>query len=141
MKDKQASSEGDAWVMSFTEAEDRLLQNGMRRRCLSILKTLRDRNFDSLAITNYVLKSLVLHECEKHPNEHEWSDDISLGDRLNGILLQLISCLQCRRCPHYFLPNVYLFKYKSNQLLHHSAKQCWRLTREMLINSQCLDKL
>ncbi|CAF1369000.1 unnamed protein product [Adineta steineri] len=141
MKDKQASSEGDAWSMSFTEAEDRLLQTGTRRKCLSLLKTLRDRNFDLIPITNYVLKSLVLYECEKHPNEHEWSDDITLGDRLNGILLQLISCLQCRKCPHYFLPNVDLFKGKSILALDNAAKQCWRLTREMLINSQCLDTL
>ncbi|CAF1052197.1 unnamed protein product [Rotaria sp. Silwood1] len=141
MKDKQASSEGDAWIISFTEAEDRLLQNGTRRKCLSILKTLRDRNFDTIPITNYVLKSLILYECEKHPNEHEWSDEQTLGDRLNGILLQLISCLQCRKCPHYFLPNVDLFKGKSIQTLDYAAKQCWKLTREMLINSHCLDKL
>ena len=141
MKDKQASSEGDAWVMSFAEAEDRLLQDGTRRKCLSILKTLRDRNFDAMPITNYVLKCLVLYECEKHPNEHEWCDESTLGDRLNGILLQLISCLQCRKCPHYFLPNVDLFKGKSTQSLDSTAKQCWRLTREMLINSHCLDRL
>ena len=141
MKDKQASSEGDAWVMSFTEAEDRLLQNGTRRKCLSILKTLRDRNFESSPITNDVLKSLVLYECEKHPNEFEWCDDLTLGDRLNGILLQLISCLQCRKCPHYFLPNVDLFKGKSIQSLDHAAKQCWQLTRQMLIDNHCLDRL
>jgi hypothetical protein len=141
MKDKQASSEGDAWIMSFTEAENRLLQNGTRRKCFSILKTLRDRNFDSIPITNDVLKSLILYECEKHPNEYEWSDEITLGDRLNGILLQLISCLQSRKCPHYFLPNVDLFKGKSLQLLDNTTKQCWHLTREMLIDRQCLDRL
>ena len=141
MRDKQASSEGDAWIVSFTEAEDRLLQHGIRRKCLSILKTLRDRHFDSIPITNYVLKSLVLYECEKHPHEHEWSEDLMLGDRLNGILLQLISCLQCRKCPHYFLPNVDLFKGRSVQLLNYASKQCWNLTRQMLINSHCLDQL
>jgi hypothetical protein len=141
MKDKQASSEGDAWIMSFTEAEDRLLQNGTRRKCFSTLKTLRDRNFDPIPITNDVLKSLVLYECEKHPNEYEWSDEITLGDRLNGILLQLISCLQCRKCPHYFLPNVDLFRGRPIQLLDHAAKQSWRLTREMLIDSHCLGRL
>ena len=97
--------------------------------------------FHAYKITNYVLKSLVLYECEKHPNEQEWCDDITLGDRLNGILLQLISCLQCRKSPHYFLPNVDLFKGKSVQSLDSAAKQCWRLTREMLINSHCLDRL
>ena len=35
--------EGDAWVISFLEAENRLLIGGCRRKCLSILKTLRDQ--------------------------------------------------------------------------------------------------
>jgi len=142
MKDKQASSEGDSWVMSFLEAEDRLLQDGSRRKCLSLLKTLRDRHLDlpGQPITNYVMKTLILYECEKHPRELDW-DELSLGDRLNGIFLQLISCLQCKKCPHYFLPNVDLFKGKSTQSLDNAAKQTWRLTRELLINSRSLDKL
>ena len=40
-----------------------------------------------------------------------------------SLLLQLISCLQCRKCPHYFLPNVDLFKGKSIQSLDNAAKQ------------------
>ena len=35
--------EGDAWVISFLEAENRLLIGGCRRKSLSILKTLRDQ--------------------------------------------------------------------------------------------------
>lgn len=141
MRDKQASSEGDAWVISFTEAEDRLLQDGTRRKCLALLKALRDRHLDSSTITNYILKCLVLFESEKHPHEHEWSDERTLADRLNGVLLQLISCLQCRKFPHYFLPNVDLFRGKSLQALDQAARQCWHLIREMLINSQCFDRL
>lgn len=38
--------EGDAWVLSFAEAENRLLQGGCRKKCLSLLKTLRDRHLD-----------------------------------------------------------------------------------------------
>ncbi|CAF0974653.1 unnamed protein product [Didymodactylos carnosus] len=142
MKDKQASSEGDSWVMSFCEAEDRLLQDGSRRKCLSLLKTLRDRHLDlpGQPVTNYTMKTLMLYECEKHPRELDW-DELCLGDRLNGVLLQLISCLQCRKCPHYFNPNVDLFKGKSTQCLDNAAKQCWRLTRELLINSRSLEKL
>ncbi|CAF1381025.1 unnamed protein product, partial [Rotaria magnacalcarata] len=33
-----------------------------------------------------------LYEYEKHPNEHEWCDEQTSGDRPNEILLQLISC-------------------------------------------------
>ena len=142
MKDKQSAAEGDAWVMSFKYAEDRLLYGGCRRKCLSILKALRDRHFDvpGQPISSYHLKTLLLYECEKHPRELEW-DDTCLGDRLNGILLQLISCLQNRRCPHYFLPNVDLFKGKSTTAMDNAAKQVWRILRELLTNPKSLEKL
>lgn len=109
--------EGDAWVLSFTEAENRLLLSCPgRKKTLSILKTLRDRHLDCLPgnpVSAYHLKTLVLFECEKHARESEWEES-AIGDRLLGILLQLISCLQSRRCPHYFLPNLDLFKGRSH---------------------------
>ena len=142
MKDKQSAAEGDAWVMSFTEAENMLLQGGCRRKCLSILKSLRDKHLDipGQPIMNYHMKTLLLYECEKHPREIEW-DETCLGDRINGILLQLISCLQNRRCPHYFLPNLDLFKGKSHSAMDQAAKQSWRILRELLTNSKSLEKL
>ncbi|QQP37997.1 Protein mab21like [Caligus rogercresseyi] len=76
--------------------------------------------------------------CEKHPREADW-EEASLGDRINGILLQLISCLQSKRCPHYFLPALNLFKGRSPTALENAAKQTWRLTRELLINSRALE--
>lgn len=142
MQGKQSAMEGDAWVMSFTEVESRLLLGGCRRKCLSILKTLRDRHLElpGNPVTNYHIKTLVLYECEKHPQDAEW-DDSCLGDRINGIFLQLISCLQCRRCPHYFLPHLDLFKGKAPSALENAARQVWRLTRELLTNSRALEKL
>ena len=38
--------EGDAWVISFSEVQKMLLLGGARKKCLSILKTLRDRHLD-----------------------------------------------------------------------------------------------
>ncbi|XP_013793198.1 protein mab-21-like [Limulus polyphemus] len=142
LQGKQSAMEGDAWVLNFSEAEDRLLAGGCRKKCLSILKTLRDRHLDlpGNPVTTYHIKTLLLYECEKHPRELEW-DEICLGYRLNGILLQLISCLQCRRCPHYFLPHLDLFKGKSATTLENAAKQCWRLMRELLTDSRSLEKL
>lgn len=139
---KQTAMEGDAFIMNFNDAEDRLLQNGCRKKCLSILKTLRDRHLDLTGnpVSNYHMKTLLLYECEKHPREIEWVD-MCLFDRINGILLQLISCLQCRKCPHYFLPNLDLFRGKSAASLEAAAKQTWRLTRELLTNSRSLDAL
>jgi hypothetical protein len=139
---KNAAMEGDAWVLNFAEAENRLLQGGYRKRCLSILKTLRDRHLDLPGdpITYYHMKNLLLYECEKHPREVEW-DENSVGDRINGIFLQLISCLQCRRCPHYFLPNLDLFKGKPANTLDSTAKHVWRLCRELLTNPKAFDRL
>ena len=44
-------------------------------------------------VTVHVLQTLVLYECEKHPREEDW-EDAHIGDRISGILMQLISCLQ-----------------------------------------------
>ena len=142
MKDKQSAAEGDAWVISFQQAEMILLLGGCRRKCLSILKTLRDKHLDlpGKPIENYHMKTLLLYECEKHPREMEW-DETCLGDRINGILLQLISCLQNRKCPHYFLPGLDLFRGKSSSSMDNAAKQTWRILRELLTNSRCLEKL
>ena len=40
------TSENDAWLLCFNDAENILLSGGCRKTCLSILKTLRDRNLD-----------------------------------------------------------------------------------------------
>lgn len=79
------SVEGDAWWMSFTNAEDILLSTGCRRKVFSILKTLRDTHLDfpNTPINNYVVKTLLLFECEKHPFDNNWSD-LEMGDRLIG---------------------------------------------------------
>lgn len=142
MKEKQSAAEGDAWVVSFLQAESILLAGGCRRKCLSILKTIRDRHLDlpGNPVDGYHVKTLLLYECEKHPHEMEW-DEGCLGDRVNGILLQLISCLQNRRCPHYFLPNLDLLRGKSASALDSAAKHTWRILRELLTNSRSLEKL
>ena len=41
----------------------------------------------------YILQTLMLYECEKHPREEDWEDS-HIGDRISGTLMQLISCLQ-----------------------------------------------
>ena len=141
--DKQSSStEGDAWVISFYHVEEMLLLGGCRKKCLSVLKCLRDKHLDMPGhpVENYHIKTLLLFECEKHPRENEWTETC-IGDRINGILLQLISCLQNRRCHHYFLPNLDLFKGKSHAALDAAAKQVWRILRELITNSRCLERL
>ena len=60
---------------------------------------------------------------------------------LSNLHLQLVSCLLCKRCPHYFLPNLDLFRGKSPSALEGAAKQVWRLTRELLTNTRAFEKL
>jgi len=81
-----------------------------------------------------------LYECEKHSREEEW-EEAHVGDRISGILMQLISCLQCRRLPNFFLQNVNLFKGKSPQLMDNAAKITWKLFRELLTNPEALQTL
>jgi hypothetical protein len=140
---QQSSSEGDSWVISFADAEDKLLGvGGNRRKCMSILKTLRDRHLDlpGQPVNYYTLKTLVLYECEKHPYDYEWEDGM-LGDRVNSITLQLIACLQSRKCPAYFLSQVDMFRGKDMRHLDLASKLTWRLQRELIFNSRSLDDL
>lgn len=62
-------------------------------------------------------------------------------DRTLGILVQLISCLQNRRCPHYFLPALNLYKGLSPAALDTAAKRVWSLLRDIMFNSKALEKL
>ncbi|CAI4232503.1 unnamed protein product [Auanema sp. JU1783] len=139
---KQTNSmEGDAWAMNMLGAENALI-SGTRRKTLSILKCLRDRHLDfsGTPITNYILKTLLLYECEKHCADYEWEDQ-NLGDRIIGILLQLVSCLQCRRCAHYFMPQLDLLRGKPIHLIDQGSKMAWNLVRKMMLNARALEAL
>lgn len=89
-KQPNSTMEGDAWAMNLTQAEDLLLSHLNRRKVFSILKTLRDRHLDypGSPITNYIMKTLVLFECEKHIGDHEWHD-YCMADRVIGKSLLL----------------------------------------------------
>lgn len=139
---KGASSEGDAWLLNFSEAEDMLFATAGRRLCLSMLKTLYDKHLDlpGKPLEYVHLVMLLLYECEKHPMEVEWSDE-ALVDRINSTLLQLVSCLQCRKCPHFFLKGVDLFGCKSKQALDSAAKQVWNIARDIATNPGSFDTL
>lgn len=136
------AAEGDAWVLDFFEGEELLLHANCRKQCLAVLKTLFERHLDlpDKPIQPSLMKTLLLYECEKHPCEDEWREN-SLGERINAILLQLISCLQCHRCPHFFLKGVDLFKGKSAESLNAAAHQTWKITRAITTNPFCTEIL
>ncbi|CEF65498.1 Protein mab-21-like 1 [Strongyloides ratti] len=137
-----STMEGDAWAMNLTHAESILISHPTRKKTLSILKSLRDDHlqFPNSPITNYIIKTLILFECEKHPHDYEWKEHC-IGDRILGVLLQLVSCLQCRKCPHYFIPQLDLLKGKPYQLLDESAKVTWKLARTLMLDARALESL
>lgn len=59
----------------------------------------------------------------------------------SGVLLQLVSCLQCRKCPHYFLQHLDLFRGKSSQHFDHAARMVWALVRQLMLTSHALEAL
>lgn len=137
-----ANNENEAWHISFMEIEDKLLERGCRRLCLTILNYLRDThlNLPGQPLQNYHMKTILLYECEKHPFEHEWGYDC-IQDRLKGIFLQLVSCLQSRCCPHYFIPKINLLDGWPTAVLDMATRQAWRITRQIITNPDQLHQL
>ncbi|VDK79715.1 unnamed protein product [Dibothriocephalus latus] len=164
IRDKQTSAEGDAWLLDFYEAEESLLNQGSRQLCLNILTTLVERHLASTSeegsqqhpvdecygakmagegpplIHDYYIKTLVLHECEKHPQEEDWTE-YTIPDRISGILLQLISCLQHRHCPHYFLPQLNLFRRQTPSAMELAARRTWGLLRTLITCPTAFERL
>ncbi|BHF64255.1 hypothetical protein SprV_0200725600 [Sparganum proliferum] len=166
IRDKQTSAEGDAWLLDFHEAEESLLNQGSRQLCLDILTTLVERHLTSNCVTSeegtqqqhvdecygtkigaespliydYYIKTLVLHECEKHPHEEDWTE-FTIPDRISGILLQLISCLQHRHCPHYFLPQLNLFRRQTPSAMELAARRTWGLLRTLITCPTAFERL
>jgi len=81
-----------------------------------------------------------MYECEKHPREEDWME-ATVGDRIAGLLMQLISCMQCRKCPHYFIPSLDLLKGKSPSAMDKASKASWNLMRDLITNSKALETL
>ena len=75
---------------------------------LSVLKALWESNIDSDVINATHLTNLLLIECEKHQNDDDWAPEV-IGDRLIGILLQVVNLFQnyiMLRYSAYIVPTV-----------------------------------
>lgn len=99
---------------SFSEAEKKLFNNGghhedssCRKQVLRILKALRkQQNLGPL--NSYHLKTVLLHECEAHPDPSQWTHE-KLSERFIGLLQRLENCLRQFNCPHFFIKHLNLF--------------------------------
>ena len=108
-----------AWRYSFNEAEKVLLldsqapiANNCRRPVLRILKSLQ-KDYKWAGIRSYHLKTVLLHEFESH-HPRDWTSD-NMFQCLKKALERLRDFLQSKKCPHYFLPGINLFKTLSEQ--------------------------
>lgn len=112
------SEKGVFWRFSFSAAEKKLFIHGgrgeassCRKQVLRIMKALKeDLNWDQL--TSYHLKTIMLYECEAHPNPKQWSSG-QLSRRLFGFLRRLEGYLGQENCPHYFIKDINLFEFVS----------------------------
>lgn len=100
------------WRYSFNKAEKRLIldpgtQNNCRRSIIRVLKGMR-LEYNWPCIRSHHLKTFMLHQFESYPPNH-WSDEMFLP-RLKESLKRLEDNLRQRKCQHYFLRDINLFK-------------------------------
>lgn len=104
--------------MSFSAAEKKLFINeghgqasSCRKQVLRIVKSLKE-NMKWDQLTSYHLKTIMLYECEAHPNPNQWSSD-QLSRRVINFLRRLVWYLEEENCPHYFIKEMNLFEFVS----------------------------
>ena len=128
-------------MMSFSEAEIKLLDGTSRKVVLSVLKAMWEANIEcDQMINSSHLSNMILIECEKHQDDEDWTADV-IGDRLIGILLQLISFLQSRRCAHFMLDNVDMIKGETPERMDELAKSVWSLVRSLILGNNKINTL
>ena len=110
---------GFLWRYSFSAAEKRLFlkggqgeANSCRKKVLRIVKALREE-LNLKPLKSYHLKTLLLYECESHPNASEWRDTLDV--RFMGLLKRLEKCLRSKSCAHYFIEGLNLFESFNHQ--------------------------
>ncbi|CAH1788517.1 unnamed protein product [Owenia fusiformis] len=94
------------WLQSYCREEKERMNkidqadNGCRKKCVKILKTIRLHNSQMGVLSSYVFKSILLKVCKDRKAEH-WGSD-SLADRFIDLLKELHSCLKTKNLPSQF---------------------------------------
>jgi len=103
------------WRLSFSRAEVTLLNSWtpVQQMVYHMLRFVLKREVfpktdenspDSLKLSNYHVKTLMLWECEQKP-ETWWSLESSLVRLCSSLLQKLCDCVENRYCQHYFVGN------------------------------------
>ncbi|XP_033735598.1 protein mab-21-like 3 [Pecten maximus] len=117
------------WTLSFAACEKELLEsideNGTcRRKCLRILKTLKEKIWCTdnarKGLTSYHLKNVLFWECEDHPFDTEWQQEL-LATRVRTMIYRLLGYLQRGNLPLYFHTGVNLLSSKDKDVLQQVA--------------------
>jgi len=97
-----------------------------RKKCHKIMKKFRDeiwcREDEKKELTSYVLKNVLFWECEKYPNDQQWSQD-KLNRRVTRMTESLLFFLENRCLPLYFNENVNLLETKNVKVLAKIARK------------------
>lgn len=103
----QEKSSPVEWEIVFYQAEKVISENAVtdeQIECFIFTKLVLDNNLDD-PFTLQQMKHVFFYMCED-TEEDLWKNDISKC--LCLFLGRLKDCLQCRKIPHYFLPNINL---------------------------------
>ena len=103
------------WRLSFSRAEVTLLNSWtpVQQMVYHLLRFVLKREVfpktdeyspDSLKLSNYHVKTLMLWECEQKPQTW-WSVESSLVRLCSSLLQKLYDCVENRCCQHYFVGN------------------------------------
>ncbi|XP_065070355.1 cyclic GMP-AMP synthase-like receptor 1 isoform X1 [Rhopilema esculentum] len=118
IKAQNPSVSDNLWRMAFNHAEKQIaldpnegVPDSCRRPVLRILKGFRE-HLNWPFLRSYHIKTVLLHEFESHPPD-KWQPD-RLGERVFTAVKRLKDFVVNKKCPHYFLPQVNLFKTMSN---------------------------
>ena len=99
------------WRISFSKAELTLSKNmtQTQKNCYKFLKVIAAEEFSNPKIVcSYYLKTTLLWALEKLPSDY-WSDS-KIGERVLGLLDDLLGYLTSKNLPNYFIPEMNLLE-------------------------------
>ncbi|XP_033733572.1 protein mab-21-like 3 [Pecten maximus] len=118
------------WTLSFAACEKELLEGldiggTCRKKSQRIMKRLKDEVWCppglKKVLTSYHLKNVLFWECEDHPFDAEWQQEL-LAKRVRAMTYRLLGYLQRGNLPLYFHTGVNLLSSKDKDVLQQVAK-------------------
>ncbi|CAG2185163.1 unnamed protein product [Mytilus edulis] len=128
------------WTYSFASCEKKLLDGidnieenpTFRKMSEKIMKKLKEKwcpKSMKQELTSYHLLNILFWECERYPQDSEWSED-HVDTKLISMSERLLECIRKNNLPQYFHPRVNLFSTKKIDVLNQVAKNIQQFLRK-----------